>query len=160
MTMTFEAVERSPAAGPASADRDVIQAVRDAFVSADAAGDSERMARLLAEDIVVLHPHCGVMEGKDAVRTFMGRVLGEVHAAFDKQASYTTIELTVSGDLAYERGAFLQRLTPKTGGPVVRDDGMYLWIYVRRDGKWQIARIAGTFTTSEEPIDGQTEERC
>ena len=141
-------------------DRDAIEAVRHAFVDADNAGDAEAMAQLLADDIVVLHPHCGAFEGKEAVRTFIGQVLGEVHAVFDKHASYSTIELAVSGDLAYERGLFRQQLTPRSGGAIAQDEGMYLWIYTRRDERWRIARIAGTFKTAEESTDGQTEEVC
>jgi ketosteroid isomerase-like protein len=91
------------------------------------------VAQLLTDDIVVLHPFCGAFEGKDAVRTFMGHVLGEVHAEFDKHVSYSTIELAVSGDLAYERGRLRQQLTPRSGGTIEQDEGMYLWIYARRD---------------------------
>jgi uncharacterized protein (TIGR02246 family) len=161
MTMTFEPAETGTATSTtAHADREAIQAVRDAFVNADNAGDAATMARLLADDIVVLHPYCGAFEGKDAVRAFMSDVLSEVHAEFDKHAVYATIELTVSGDLAYERGALLQRLTPKSGGPVEQDEGMYLWIYARRDGRWQIARIAGTFSPAEQSTDAQAEEGC
>lgn len=116
-----------------NADRAAIQAVRDAFVSADHAGDADAVAQLLTDDIVVLHPYCGAFEGKDAVRTFMGHVLGEVHAEFDKHVSYSTIELAVSGDLAYERGRLRQQLTPRSGGTIEQDEGMYLWIYARRD---------------------------
>lgn len=155
-----EPADLRTATATAADDRNAIRTVRDAFVHADNAGDAEAMARLLADDIVVLHPHCGAFEGKDAVGTFMGHLLEEVHAEFDKDASYKTIELSVSGDLAYERGTLLQRLTPKSGGAVEQDEGMYLWIYARREGKWQIARIAGTFTPAEQSTDGQTEEGC
>jgi ketosteroid isomerase-like protein len=114
----------------------------------------------MADDIVVPHPYCGVIDGKDAVRTFMGHVLGDVHAEFDKHAPYSTIELKVSGDLAYERGTLLQLLTPKSGGPIERDEGMNLWIYKRHDGLWQIARIVGSFTPADEPADRQAEGTC
>jgi uncharacterized protein (TIGR02246 family) len=143
-----------------NADRAAIQAVGDAFVNADHAGDADAMAQLLADDIVVLHPCCGALEGKDAVRTFMRHVLGEVHAEFDKQVSYSTIELAVSGDLACERGRLRQQLTPRSGGTIEQDEGMYLWIYARRDEQWRIARIAGSFTPADESTEGQTEEGC
>lgn len=149
--MTREPVDHRPLEPIATRDdRDAIIAVRDAFVRADNLGDAETMVRLLADDVVILHPYCGGIEGKDAAHAFMGRVLEEVHAEFDKDASYSTIELTVSGDLAFERGALVQKLTPKSGGPIQQDQGMYLWIYVRRGERWQIARIAGTLTTAEE----------
>jgi uncharacterized protein (TIGR02246 family) len=156
--MSFDPAARTAIPTPADADLAAIRETRDAFVDADNAGDTDAMVRLLADDIVILHPYCGAFDGKDAVRTFMGRVLGEVHAEFDKQASYSTIELTVSGDFAFERGELRQRLTPKAGGPATHDAGMYLWIYAKRDGAWQIARIAGTFTTAAEPTDGPIEE--
>jgi uncharacterized protein (TIGR02246 family) len=159
MTMTFDpAVNHSATSAAINADRAAIQAVRDGFVNADNAGDAEAMAQLLADDIVVMHPYCGAFE--DAVRTFMRSVLGEVHAECDKQVSYSTIELAVSGDLAYERGVLRQQLTPRSGGAIERDEGMYLWIYTRRGGQWRIARITGTFKPAEESTDGQTEEGC
>jgi ketosteroid isomerase-like protein len=134
MTMTLDPARSiSATSATVNPDRDAIEAVRHAFVDADNAGDAEAMAQLLADDIVVLHPHCGAFEGKEAVR---------------------------SGDLAYERGLFRQQLTPRSGGAIAQDEGMYLWIYTRRDERWRIARIAGTFKTAEESTDGQTEEVC
>ena len=159
--MTFEPAEASEATvSGAHDDHRAITLVRDAFLDADNAGDADAMTRLMADDIVVLHPYCGVIDGKDAVRTFMGHVLGDVHAEFDKHATYSTIELKVSGDLAYERGTLLQLLTPKSGGPVERDEGMYLWIYERRDGIWRITRIAGSLSQAGESADGETEGGC
>jgi uncharacterized protein (TIGR02246 family) len=161
MTMPFDPVVNHRAtSATVNADRAEIQAVRDAFVNADNAGDAEAMAQLLADDIVVMHPYCGAFEGKDAVRTFMESVLGEVHAEFDKHVSYSTIELAVSGDLAYERGVLRQQLTPRAGGAIEHDEGMYLWIYTRRGEQWRIARITGIFKPAEESTDGQTEEGC
>ena len=88
--MTSEPAEASKAtvSGPHD-DHRAITLVRDAFLAADNAGDADAMTRLMADDIVVLHPYCGVIDGKDAVRTFMGHVLGDVHAEFDKHATYS-----------------------------------------------------------------------
>jgi uncharacterized protein (TIGR02246 family) len=159
--MTFEAAQASKVTvSNGDDDRRAITLVRDAFLDADNAGDADAMTRLMADDIVVLHPYCGVIDGKNAVRSFMGRVLADVHAEFDKHARCSTIELKVSGDLAYERGTLLQLLTPKAGGAVERDEGMYLWIYERRDGVWLITRIAGSLTQADESADGETEGGC
>ena len=130
-------------------ERTAITAVRSAFVAADNAGHAEAINGLLTDDVVILHPHCGIIEGRGAALTFMQKILDEVHAGFDKQASYSTLELKISGDLAYERGHFLQTLTAKDGGTVEQDEGMYLWIYEKGpDGSWKIARIAGAFSTA------------
>ena len=137
-----------------AADRAAIAAVHNAFVAADLAGDAEAMQRLLTEDVVILHPVCGVIEGRESAGLFIRQVLGELHTAFRRQASYSTYELRISGDLAYERGHLSQILTPLGEGSVDRDEGMYLWIYVRdAEQGWRIARIAGTLAHQEPEME-------
>lgn len=112
--MTFEPAEgRKVTVSGAHDDHRSLTLVRDAFLDADNAGDADAMTPLMADDVAVLHPYCGVIDGKDAVRTFMRHVLDDVHAEFDKHATYSTIELKVRDDLAYERGTLLQLLTPR-----------------------------------------------
>jgi uncharacterized protein (TIGR02246 family) len=136
---------------PPNRDLVELQTLHDRFIAADRAGDAEALVSLLADDVVILHPQCGVIEGKSAAAAFMRQVLSEVHQEFDKEAQYTTVERQVSGTLACERGHFSQTLAPKSGGDPVVEDGMYLWVYMQQQsGEWKLARIAGTITTPEE----------
>ena len=128
-----------------------LRTLRERFTAADNTGDADAMLQLVADDIVILHPHCGVFEGRDAAGTFIRQVLREVHDEFEKHARYTTIEIMVGGDVAVERGHFAQVLFPKNGGVLTNEVGMYLWVYTRSsDRRWKLARIAGSITTPEE----------
>jgi uncharacterized protein (TIGR02246 family) len=128
-----------------------IRHVREAFVAADRANDGDAMGRLLTDDVVILHPHCGVIVGWDAAVTFMRHALAELDAEFSKQAQYSTVELRACGDFAYERGEFVQHLTPRDGGAPQHDRGQYLWVYVKAaHGQWKIARIAGAFVLTDD----------
>jgi ketosteroid isomerase-like protein len=133
-----------------SDDREQISALRARFIAADRSGDADAMLGVLADDVAILHPQCGVIEGKEAAGTFMRAVLDDVHHQYQKHTSFAIVELEVSGTLAYERGTFAQHLTPKTGGSPIHEDGTYLWVYRRSErAGWQIARIAGTLTASD-----------
>lgn len=141
---------------PSEHDSRELDALRDRFIAADRAGDAEAMGQLLTDDVVVLHPYCGVFEGRAAAVGFMRQVLAEVHDQFDKRSSYWRIELIVSDDLAIERGRFAQDLTAKDGGEPHRDEGMYLWVYLRSaDKHWKLARIAGTLTSSGDEAENR-----
>jgi ketosteroid isomerase-like protein len=135
---------------PDEATRAMIGAVRDAFVAADNRNDADTMTALLADDVVILHPRCGVISGKAAASEFVRAVLAELAGQFHKQARYTTIELHVLGDFAFERGSFAQRLVPRGEGVAEDESGQYFWVYARNSqGAWKIARIAGAFAADE-----------
>jgi ketosteroid isomerase-like protein len=64
---------------------------------------------------------------------------------------YSTLELHVCGDWAFERGEFEQLLRPRNEGPPIHERGQYLWVYARNgDGIWRLARIAGAFIHRDE----------
>ena len=128
-----------------------VRTVRDAFVAADNANDSAAMVALLTDDVVILHPRCGIIAGRDDAAAFIARVLAEVGAEYDKRARYSTMEVKVADDFAYERGKFAQELVPRAGGAAEYDSGEYLWVYAKgNDGVWRIARIAGAFDMAQE----------
>ena len=63
-------------------------------------------------------------------------------AAFNAEFALDVEETQLAGDnWAFERGAYDITLTPKTGGPPIRDTGKYITIYTRaNDGQCLIAR--------------------
>jgi uncharacterized protein (TIGR02246 family) len=128
-----------------------ILAVRAAFVSADRAGNPQAMTALLTDDVVILHPDLGAIDGREAVTQFVERVLMDIAQAFTKHVEYSTIELEIAGRFAFERGRFHQELVPRAGGAVEYDNGQYLWLYAKgADGAWKIARIAGALEREQE----------
>ncbi len=51
-----------------------------------------------------------------------------------------TQEITILGDLAYDRGTLHVVLTPKKAGPSVIIERRFLEIWRKEDGKWKIIR--------------------
>ena len=131
----------------ANEDVAAVTALREAFVAADKLGDADAMGHLLADNVVILHPQCGPITGKEAATAFMRDVLTGVHANFHKHVTHTTLALEVSGELAYEHGRLRQELIPRAVGPVEVETGEYLWTFAKASsGEWRIARISGAFT--------------
>jgi ketosteroid isomerase-like protein len=68
------------------------------------------------------------------------------------QIRYTTAEILVTGDWAFDRGTYSQTLTPKGGGVAQKETGKYLWLYHRApDGSWKQARV---IWNSSDPLPG------
>lgn len=62
--------------------------------------------------------------------------------AFTMDVEYTSAEMVVSGDVAYDRGTYSQTLTPTGAGDPITENGNYLWVYRRSpDGSWKQSRI-------------------
>lgn len=62
---------------------------------------------------------------------------------FTIDSSVSVEEIEVSGDWAFERGAYRMKLTPIGGGAPIEDEGKYLDIVRRQgDGTWKYARVS------------------
>ena len=67
---------------------------------------------------------------------------GDSRQEFTTDLTYSTAEVTVSGDWAFERGTFCQTLTSRASGDVTQEIGAYLRVYFHDgNGSWKIARI-------------------
>jgi ketosteroid isomerase-like protein len=66
--------------------------------------------------------------------------------------SWTTEEIDVSGNLAYQRGTFVVVSRPKAGGAESRITGNFLRIYRKVDGTWFMVRDS---FNSQQPRNGQ-----
>lgn len=98
----------------------------------------DRMRVHMAEDVVMMAPNMppvtGAANAAEAMRQFFG--------AFEVQIRYTSTEIVVAGDWAFDRGTYSQTLTPKRGGAAHNETGKYLWLYRRApDGSWKQARV-------------------
>jgi uncharacterized protein (TIGR02246 family) len=129
---------------PSGGDDD-IEAIRQlaaAMAQAEMAGDAELMRQALTGDAVIMPPGIPPIEGVAACAEWIRRVLESVQREFEVDLTYSTAEITVSGDWAFERGTYCQTLTPRDGGGVSQEMGKYLRVYFNAgDGPWKAARI-------------------
>jgi len=134
MTAACSAV---PARDPAR-DREAIASVTAQTQAAENAGSVEQMRVHFADDLVLLAPNTPAVIGADSVAAAMHSFFG----AFGVEIQYTSEEIIVSGDWAFDRGTYRQTLTPKKGGAPMIENGKYLWLYRRSpDGVWKQSRV-------------------
>lgn len=115
--------------------------IRDTVQAAENAGRLDQMSPFFADDLVIMAPGFPPVTGAEAAAEFMTGFF----AQFEVEVSYTSAEIVVMGDWAFDRGSGRTTLKPKGGGPHVSENANYLWLY-RRDpsGAWKHARSLGT----------------
>ena len=117
-------------------DAAAIRAMNDAWGQAVTQGDAAAMAGQFADDAVRLFPHMPILSGKAAIA---GNCAASVDHYLMEETDITD-DVQVVGDLAYARGTYTWKATPKAPGPAVVDDrGKFVTIYRRQaDGAWKI----------------------
>jgi ketosteroid isomerase-like protein len=129
--------------------RERLDRIRRETQAAENESSVDRMRVHMADDVVMMAPNMppvtGVANAAQAMRQFFD--------AFEVQINYTSSEIVVAGDWAFDRGVYSQTLTPKQGGAPLRESGKYLWLYRRTpDGSWKQARVI--WNTSD-PVPGR-----
>lgn len=120
------------------ADVEAIKAVREKTQAAENSGDAEFFLTYCSDDVVVMPPGMPLIVGSKAASEFMR----EFFRQFDFHIEYKSEETQIAGDIAFDRGTFSHRLTPRTGGGPMVEEGKFLWVYSRaRDGQWKMARV-------------------
>ena len=122
-----------------------IEAANETAMSALAAGDIDTYVSLFTEDAWSMPPNSPLNEGHDAIRAYFGPLT----ALGDTQFELETIELSVCGPSAVERGAFKLTFTPERDTspiPAFYDEGHYLVHWVLVDGTWLIRSDAPVST--------------
>ena len=123
-------------------DERAIRDVISTWLSASAAGDTEKVLTLMSDDVVFLV--AGRSFGKEEFAAGQSAL-----ATHRIEASSDVREVVVSGDLAYARTELTVTMTPLAGGPGLRRSGPTLSIF-RRDGggRWVLARDASLLARS------------
>jgi ketosteroid isomerase-like protein len=125
----------------ADADVGQLTRLREAIVAAECRGDVPFFAATFDDDAVVMPPDAPAREGKVACLSFMRDVLGALLAQYERELTCDSAEIVIDGDLAFDRGSFVQTLRERGTGVVIRERGHYLWLYVRRAPEWKLARV-------------------
>ena len=119
----------------------ILSAIRDRLTTAENAGDPEAICAAMADDVVLMVPSAPVQEGKAACATFLRELLPGLVQEFDRHITYTSAEVHVYGDMAFDRGTFAFSVAPRTGGPSEVNVGKYFWLYERSAETWKLKRI-------------------
>jgi|SRR5688500_8295326 uncharacterized protein (TIGR02246 family) len=125
----------APAADTA-ADRAAVEAVNDAWGKAYNAADAAGLTALYSENAAVNPPGVPQVRGHAAIQEFFTKDTAGAKAAGITMALSPQRESGMSGDLAWESGTFTAK--DKNGATV--DEGKYITVLQRTDGKWLIVR--------------------
>jgi uncharacterized protein (TIGR02246 family) len=116
------------------ADVAAIQAVVDALIEADLAGDWDAVAALFADDAVFMMPDRPALEGKAAWRAMVDEMQPTIHAV-----TVDVAEMEGRGDLAYIRGTYSETLSFGENEPFDLE-GKFVWILEKQsDGSWLVS---------------------
>ncbi|HJP89254.1 MAG TPA: SgcJ/EcaC family oxidoreductase [Candidatus Limnocylindrales bacterium] len=123
-----------------------IEAGRAAFVTAIRAGDAAAAAHVYSDDALLLAPAADVVHGRQAIERFwrIGLEAGIQDVQLD------VLEISGTGDVVVEIGAYALRLVSERGTPI-EDRGRYLTVHrVQTDGGWR--RTAEMFSPDDSAI--------
>jgi uncharacterized protein (TIGR02246 family) len=99
-------------------------------------GQVERLMEVYAPDAVILPPGGPTIEGSETIR----ELFRQEFERFDTKIAFTTTEIEVEGDMAYRRGGYVWRGTPRGTGQPLETRNKFLEIWKRQpDGTWRIA---------------------
>lgn len=127
-------------APPVTEEMDVDQvrkAIEEAnlkFGEAVRLGDATALADLYTEDATLLPPDSDMIQGKQGIEAFWN---GGLKMGI-KDAVLTTVDVSGSGDLAYEIGKFTLTVQPEGQEPI-EQKGKYVVVWKQTaDGSWKL----------------------
>ncbi|MDZ7757161.1 YybH family protein [Rhodohalobacter sp.] len=114
-----------------------INELREKELEAVLAGNVDSLMAIRTDDFIAMLPGMPAIKGKEAVREVLTGMFGQM-----EEFEHNTIseEVIVSGDWAFHRGTYTDRVTLKSGGETMAFEGKFLWILQRQeDGSWKYA---------------------
>jgi len=141
---------RGGAAHDAAADEAAIRKSLDEIARAFNAGDYDAMYALYRDDVLVSAPGQPEIVGKAAWRAGLAQLPPNVALTM----RFDTQELSVSGDLAYERGTFTMDMADKASGAKVGSvTNRHVHIFRREsDGRWLGWRLIENSADGPTPV--------
>jgi len=134
-------------------DLEMLHAIRERLQAAENAYDAAPIVAAMADDMVLMVPNEAVQEGKTDCAAFVRRVLADQEAWFDRRMSYVSEEVSIRGDVGFDRGSFSFTVVVKHDGRQSGASGKYLWLYARTGaGRWKLARAI--LSLDDPPEDG------
>lgn len=129
---------------PAESDLAAISEFNKYYLQAINEGDIDLLESLTTEDHIMISSGRSPLSGKEAnINAMRG-----AFERFDIDETWTPVETVIEGRLAYQRGTYTVKATPKSGGESNTISGNFLRIYKRQtNGDWRMVR--DMFTTDQ-----------
>ena len=122
--------------GDAQAARAEIERLGHQWEEAANTAEVERLLEVYAPDAVILPPAGPQIEGIATIRELFRQEFEQ----FDTKIAFTTQEIEVAGDMAYRRGRYVWRGTPRGSGRSFETTNKFLEVWRRQpDGSWRLA---------------------
>ncbi len=113
-----------------------IDSLGRAWEAAANRADVEELVGIYAPDAVILPPGGPVIQGSETIR----ELFRQEFERFDTKLAFTTQAIEIEGDMAYRRGRYVWRGTPRLSGQTVETANKFLEIWRRQPGgSWRIA---------------------
>ena len=123
-------------AGEANAERAAVARTTARLLSAVNAADLAGVLADWSDDGVLMPPHHPSVRGRSAVERYFSQLFEQIRFTF----SFTSSQIHVSGDTAFERVEYAASARPTHGGSEVQDVGKGLHVYRREPtGAWKLA---------------------
>jgi uncharacterized protein (TIGR02246 family) len=117
-----------------------ITAVRQAWLDAVRAGDVERLAAMVTNDVVVVHGNGRCVRGRDELKADFLKGF----EAFSIEQNVSSVEVVVRGRWAFEISEVESWLTPRLGGESTHVHSTTIVALNRQpDGSWRVGRVLG-----------------
>lgn len=138
----------------AADDAAAIRTTSAAWFNAYNAGNADAVAQYYAEDAVLYPPSVYPLRGRAAIKKFLFKDMADMRGAGISLVPSSGDDVGVNGDTAWHAGSFTVK--SKTGEKV--DEGAYIEVWRKKDGKWTMLRDiwnsstpAPEFTSPPEP---------
>ena len=136
-TLAGACVQKPQKSNQLNVDIAAINDLREKERKAAVAGNVDALMALRTDDFIAMLPGMPAVKGKEALREVLTGMFGQMEEFEHETRSE---EVIVSGDWAFHRGTFTDKVTLKSGGEPIAYEGKYLWILQRQeDESWKYA---------------------
>jgi uncharacterized protein (TIGR02246 family) len=118
-----------------AAEEAAIKQADDQFFADVNAKNAAAAAEAYSDDAIYMEAGSPALTGKDAIRKHLDEFVKLAQLAISGGA--TDIKFSDDGSVAYETGKFSVRYADAKG-KAVKDDGKYLILWRKSDGKWKV----------------------
>jgi len=117
-----------------------VAAVRQAWLDAVRAGDLERLAAMVTDDVVVVHGNGRCVRGREDLKADFLKGF----ESFSIEQHVSSTEVVVRGGWAFEIAEVESKLTPQCGGESTHVHSTTIVALNRQsDGSWKVGRVLG-----------------
>ena len=117
-----------------------VAAVRQAWLDAVGAGDVERLAAMVTDDVVVVDGNGRCIHGRDELKADFLKGL----ESFSIEQNVSSAEVVIRGRWAIEIAEVESTLTPQCGGKSTHIHSTTIVALNRQsDGSWKVGRVLG-----------------